>query len=115
VNNTGTKEVSIMKQTAFWREKNGEYREGLKYSVPIFVELIYKMQRLQVSGAVRPIYGSLGGKRLTIVIEVIVGTKRVDGRRLMFLFLNGANFEVLYDMIRYLFTAIGFPPGGSGR
>jgi len=37
-NNTGTKQVSIMKQTAFWREKNGEYRACLKYSVLIFVE-----------------------------------------------------------------------------
>jgi len=27
-----------MKQTAFWREKNGEYIPCLKYSVPIFVE-----------------------------------------------------------------------------
>jgi len=27
-----------MKQTAFWREKNGEYIPRLKYSVPIFVE-----------------------------------------------------------------------------
>jgi hypothetical protein len=32
VNNTGTKEVSIMKQTAFLREKKGEYRACLKYS-----------------------------------------------------------------------------------
>ena len=38
VNNTGTKYVIIMKQTAFWREKNGEYIPCLKYSVPIFVE-----------------------------------------------------------------------------
>jgi len=38
VNNTGTKQVSIMKQTAFWREKNGEYRTCCKYSVSIFVE-----------------------------------------------------------------------------
>ena len=60
MNNTGTKEVSIMKQTAFWREKNGEYRACLKYSVPTFVEQIYKMQRLEVSGAVRLIYRSLG-------------------------------------------------------
>ena len=30
--------VRIMKQTAFWREKNGEYIPCLKYSVPIFVE-----------------------------------------------------------------------------
>ena len=64
MNNTGTKQVSIMKQTAFWREKNGECRAGLKYSVPTFVEKIYKMQRLEVSGAVRPIYESLGVKRL---------------------------------------------------
>jgi len=38
VNNTGTKYVRIMKQTAFWREKNREYIPCLKYSVPIFVE-----------------------------------------------------------------------------
>ena len=33
-----------MKRTAFLRGKNGEYAPYLKYSVPIFVELIYKMQ-----------------------------------------------------------------------
>ena len=38
MNKTGTKQVSFMKQTAFCREKNGEYRACLKYSVPIFVE-----------------------------------------------------------------------------
>jgi len=27
-----------MKQTAFWREKNGKYTPCLKYSVPVFVE-----------------------------------------------------------------------------
>ena len=37
-NNTGTKYDRIMKQTAFWRGKNGEYTPCLKYSVPIFVE-----------------------------------------------------------------------------
>jgi len=36
--NTGTKYVRFMKQTAFWRVKNGEYVPCLKYSVPIFVE-----------------------------------------------------------------------------
>jgi hypothetical protein len=38
VNNTGAKQVRIMKQTAFLREKDGEYIPCLKYSVPIFVE-----------------------------------------------------------------------------
>ena len=38
VNNTGTKYVRIMKQTAFWRERNRDYIPCLKYSVPIFVE-----------------------------------------------------------------------------
>jgi len=39
VNNTGTKYVRIMKQTAFWREKKpGEFVSCLKYSVSIFVE-----------------------------------------------------------------------------
>ena len=44
-----------MKQTAFSKKKNVEYIPCLKYSVPIFVEQIYKMQRLEVSGAVRPL------------------------------------------------------------
>jgi hypothetical protein len=43
-----------MKQTAFWRGKNGECAACLKYSARISVEWIYKMQRLEVSGAVRP-------------------------------------------------------------
>jgi hypothetical protein len=38
VNNTGTKYVTIMKQTAFLRGKKGEYIPCLKYSAPIFVE-----------------------------------------------------------------------------
>jgi len=38
MNNTGTKYVRIMKQTTFWRGKNGEYIPCLKYSVLIFVE-----------------------------------------------------------------------------
>ena len=44
VNKTGTKYVRIMKETAFWREKNGEYIPCLKYSVTkfvIFVESIH--------------------------------------------------------------------------
>ena len=40
MNNTETKYVRMMKQTAFWRERNGEYIPFLKYSVPIFVEYI---------------------------------------------------------------------------
>jgi len=38
VNNTGTKQVRIMKQNAFLREKKEEYTPRLKYSVTIFVE-----------------------------------------------------------------------------
>jgi len=38
VNNTGTKYVKIMKQTALVREKNEDYVTCLKYSVSIFVE-----------------------------------------------------------------------------
>ena len=38
MNNTETKQVSVMNQTAFGREKNVEYRACLKYSVLIFVE-----------------------------------------------------------------------------
>ena len=36
--------------------KNGQCAACLKYSVCIFVEYIYKMQHLEVSGAVRHIY-----------------------------------------------------------
>jgi len=43
MNNTGTKYARIMKQAAIGREKNGQYIPRLKYSVPIFVEYIYKM------------------------------------------------------------------------
>jgi hypothetical protein len=46
------------------KEKKGESAACLKYSVPIFVESVHKMQRLEVSSAVRPIYGSLGIKGL---------------------------------------------------
>jgi len=38
VNNTGTKYVRIMKQTAFLRGKNGKYIQCLKCSVHVFVE-----------------------------------------------------------------------------
>ena len=38
MNNKGTKYVRIMKQTAFLREKDGEYMPCLKYSVHIFDE-----------------------------------------------------------------------------
>jgi len=54
-----------MKKLHFEGGKNGEYIPCLKYSVPIFVEEVYKMQRLEVRGAVRPPYGSLGVKGLT--------------------------------------------------
>ena len=36
-------------------KKNISGAKRLIYSVPIFVELIYKMKRLKVSGAVRPL------------------------------------------------------------
>jgi hypothetical protein len=39
----------------FLREKIGDYAACLKYSLRIFVEQIFKMQRLEVSGAVRPL------------------------------------------------------------
>jgi hypothetical protein len=59
-----------MKQTAFWREKNGECAACLKYSARIFADQIYKMQRLEVSVAVRHIYMALGVKGLRIKINL---------------------------------------------
>jgi len=44
VDNTGTNNVRIMKQTELWRGNNGEYTPCLKSSVPIFVEKIYKIK-----------------------------------------------------------------------
>jgi len=52
VNNTGTIYVRIMKQTAFWRGKNGGFIPCLKYSVPIFVGINIEKTTLEVSGAV---------------------------------------------------------------
>jgi hypothetical protein len=46
------------------KRKNGDYAACLKYSVLIFVEKIFKMERLEVSGAVRHVFPSLSGKGL---------------------------------------------------
>jgi len=56
--------LDLWNKLHFEEEKNGEFISCLKYSVPLFVEYIYKMQRLEVSGAVRPLQWSLGVKRL---------------------------------------------------
>ena len=70
MNNTRTKQVSIMKQTAFWREKkNGEYRACLNIQYLYLVNKYIKCNvwRLAVRYDPymgRPIYGSLGVKRL---------------------------------------------------
>ena len=58
------KKLALWNKLHFEEEKNGEYRACLKYSVPTFVEKIYKIQRLEVSGVVRLIYRSLGVKGL---------------------------------------------------
>jgi hypothetical protein len=44
-----------MKKFLFEEKKHGEYISCLKYSEAIFVEYIYKMQRSEVSDAVRPL------------------------------------------------------------
>ena len=69
MNNTGTKYVRIMKQTEFWREKNGEYIPCLKYSVLIYV-LVYE------------VFGCLGWEagnavRMCATVEVRWGTVTV--------------------------------------
>ena len=38
---------------------------------------MYKMKRLEVSGAVRPIYGSLGVKRLMFCVDAIAGCSEI--------------------------------------
>jgi len=67
-----------MKQTAFEEKKNGEYIPCLKYSVPIFVEKIYKMPRLEVSGAVRPLYWSSGVKGLIHCLRTHSGMETIQ-------------------------------------
>ena len=47
-------------------KKKGECAACLKCSVSIFVELIFKMHRLEVSCAERLIYTSLGAKGLKL-------------------------------------------------
>jgi hypothetical protein len=48
--------VALLNRRHFVETKNGDYAECLKYSIQIFVEYVFKMQRLEVSGAVRHIY-----------------------------------------------------------
>jgi len=48
VNNTGTKYIGLMNQTAFWRGKNGEYIACLKYSVPIFLILVHPVYKMWI-------------------------------------------------------------------
>jgi len=117
VNNTGTKYVIITKQTAFWREKNGEYITCLKYSVLIFVEQIYKMQRLEVSGAVRPLYGSLGVKRVIFMGVLLHSSSKYKYSCRSNVRLNAfVQFEVLtfvkpHIVIFWVMTICGFVGG----
>ena len=73
MNNTGTKYVRIMKQTAFWREKRGEYTPCLKYSVPIF---IVDVRRLKVNTSIfrsLRLFGALLCRQYcAVMIEVYV-------------------------------------------
>ena len=50
------KKIALRNKRHLEEGKNGECAACLKYSVSIFVELIFKMQRLEVSCAVRHIY-----------------------------------------------------------
>ena len=59
--------LALRNKLHFEEKKSESIEHFLKYSISVFVERIYKMQRLEVSGAVRPIYGSLGVQRLTII------------------------------------------------
>jgi len=43
--------------------------------VRLYVGQIYKIQHLEVSGAVRPIYASLGFKRLRQVVGTTAGSE----------------------------------------
>ena len=47
--------LELWNKLHFVKKTNGEYIPCLKNAIPIFVEQIYKMQRLEVSGAVRPL------------------------------------------------------------
>jgi len=47
--------LELWNKLHFEEKKNGEYKPCLKYSVPVFVEKIYKMHRLEVRGAVQPL------------------------------------------------------------
>ena len=42
------------------------------------------MQRLEVSGAVRPIYGSLGGKRLSMLTNVTSLLTAIQVKKILF-------------------------------
>jgi len=60
MNNTVTKKGSIMKQTAFWREKRRVRTMFKILSTYICWKKRYKMQHLEGSGTRRPIYRTHG-------------------------------------------------------
>ena len=57
------------------------------------------MQRLEVSGAVRPIYGSLGFKRLRIFQVDVIGTGRTRKLWWMFLVQNLDKFSTWFSYV----------------
>ena len=61
------------------RKKTGECTARLKCSVSVFVDLIFKMQRLEVSCAVKLLYTSLGAKGLSDTTQYLVA--RVTWRK----------------------------------
>ena len=64
VNNTGTKYVRIMQQNAFWRGRKRRVYTTFKIFSTYICWINIQNATLEVSGAVRPLYGPLGVKGL---------------------------------------------------
>ena len=82
-------------------KKKGECAACLKYSASIFVEQIFKMQRLEVSCEVRLIYTSLGAKGLIgdlLKESQHVSQVRYSGTRLMLYDLGFGNHLPQYTL-----------------
>ena len=65
------------------------------------------MQRLEVSGAVRPIYGSLGAKRLIILLQTHSDTCRHNFTTDTFLFISHTTNVLLFKSRCNIFIGFG--------
>ena len=85
--------LELWNKLHFEEEKRRVYMMYKKFSTYICWINIYKMQRLEVSGKVRPLYGSLGVKGLTHQWQDLLWKNVLDTNFLIFSAIYFWNFS----------------------